>query len=334
MLAGVSAARRRRRPRSISPTAGYKTANIPIVVESPPPPIALSRCRHPLVVGLTTSADRLIQVRRNRLLSLNQAPETAYVEQEAVTREIAYARRMFADNGWPVIDVTRRSIEETAAAIIALCQRAPRRRGCETMIADPRLAERLAPRDADAAGVPFERRSRACRRGCRQGVARATCRPRDLADALAELKALKVSQREPGALVLGSATRVVALDDGTLLDKPASRERGRRASARGCRGRRHDLWSAAVIAEGGRAGVAPCRGARSCTSGRCPTASSSRISMREWPAIAGCVGCFRIEGPGVQLFDRIEGSQFTVLGLPLLPVLGYLRERGVSVMRR
>jgi regulator of PEP synthase PpsR (kinase-PPPase family) len=80
----------------------------------------LFQLKHPLIVGLTTSADRLIQVRRNRLLSLNQAPETAYVDQEAVTREVAYARRMFADNGWPVIDVTRRSIEETAAAIIAL----------------------------------------------------------------------------------------------------------------------------------------------------------------------------------------------------------------------
>ena len=76
--------------------------------------------KHPLIVGLTTSADRLIQVRRNRLLSLNQAPDTSYVQEEAVTREIAFARRMFADNGWPVIDVTRRSIEETAAAIIAL----------------------------------------------------------------------------------------------------------------------------------------------------------------------------------------------------------------------
>ena len=72
------------------------------------------------MVGLTTSADRLVQVRRNRLLSLNQTPETDYVDQEAVKREVAYARRMFADNGWPVIDVTRRSIEETAAAIISL----------------------------------------------------------------------------------------------------------------------------------------------------------------------------------------------------------------------
>ena len=76
--------------------------------------------RRPMVVGLTTAPDRLIQVRRNRLLSLNQAPETAYVDVEKVTREVQYARRMFADNGWPVIDVTRRSIEETAAAVINL----------------------------------------------------------------------------------------------------------------------------------------------------------------------------------------------------------------------
>jgi regulator of PEP synthase PpsR (kinase-PPPase family) len=99
---------------------GYKTANVPIVVESPPP-AELYALKHPLIVGLTTSADRLVQIRRNRLLSLNQQPETAYVDQDSVAREIAFARRMFADHGWPVIDVTRRSIEETAAAIIQLC---------------------------------------------------------------------------------------------------------------------------------------------------------------------------------------------------------------------
>jgi regulator of PEP synthase PpsR (kinase-PPPase family) len=118
VLAGVS--RSSKTPTSIYlANRGYKTANIPIVVESPPP-ASLFGLQRPLVVGLTTSAERLIQVRRNRLLSLNQAPETAYVDQDAVTREVAWARRMFADNDWPVIDVTRRSIEETAAAIIAL----------------------------------------------------------------------------------------------------------------------------------------------------------------------------------------------------------------------
>jgi regulator of PEP synthase PpsR (kinase-PPPase family) len=118
VLAGVS--RSSKTPTSIYlANRGYKTANIPIVVESPPP-TALFSLKHPLVVGLTTNPERLIAVRRNRLLSLNQAPETDYVDDEKVKAELAFARRMFADNGWPVIDVTRRSIEESAAAIINL----------------------------------------------------------------------------------------------------------------------------------------------------------------------------------------------------------------------
>jgi regulator of PEP synthase PpsR (kinase-PPPase family) len=118
VLAGVS--RSSKTPTSIYlANRGYKVANIPLVIESPPPRELFALTR-PLVVGLTTSPDRLIQIRRNRLLSLNQTEETAYVDQEAVAREVAFARRIFADQGWPVIDVTRRSIEETAAAIINL----------------------------------------------------------------------------------------------------------------------------------------------------------------------------------------------------------------------
>ena len=121
VLAGVS--RSSKTPTSIYlAQRGYKVANIPIVVESPPPP-ALYGLRHPLVVGLTTAPERLVQVRRNRLLTLGQAPETAYVDQDRVNAELQFARRMFADNGWPVIDVTRRSIEETAAAVLNLYTR-------------------------------------------------------------------------------------------------------------------------------------------------------------------------------------------------------------------
>jgi len=118
VLAGVS--RSSKTPTSIYlANRGYKVANIPIVIESPPP-TALFGLRHPLVVGLTTAPERLIQIRRNRLLSLSQAPDTDYVDQDKVEDELRYARRMFADNNWPVIDVTRRSIEETAAAVINL----------------------------------------------------------------------------------------------------------------------------------------------------------------------------------------------------------------------
>ena len=118
VLAGVS--RTSKTPTSIYlANRGYKTANIPIVPEAPPPPI-LFQLKHPMVIGLVTSAERLIQVRRNRLLSLNQSPDTDYVNEDKVRAEVAHARRMFADNGWPVLDVTRRSIEESAAAIINL----------------------------------------------------------------------------------------------------------------------------------------------------------------------------------------------------------------------
>jgi len=119
ILAGVS--RTSKTPTSIYlANRGYKVANIPIVPESPPPD-ALFGLRRPTVVGLTTAPERLVQVRRNRLLSLSQSPDTDYVDNDRVSNEVKYARRMFADNGWPVIDVTRRSIEETAAAVISLC---------------------------------------------------------------------------------------------------------------------------------------------------------------------------------------------------------------------
>lgn len=125
VLAGVS--RSSKTPTSIYlANRGYKVANIPIVPESPPPE-ALFGLRHPLVVGLTTAPERLVQIRRNRLLSLNEGTETSYVDGDNVKNELQYARRMFADNGWPVIDVTRRSIEESAAAVIRLVQERKRK---------------------------------------------------------------------------------------------------------------------------------------------------------------------------------------------------------------
>ncbi len=120
VLAGVS--RTSKTPTSIYlANRGYKTANIPIVPVSPPPP-QLFKLVKPLVVGLTTASERLMMVRRNRLLSLGQTADTSYVDLEQIEAETAYARRLFADHDMPVIDVTRRSIEETAAAIINLVQ--------------------------------------------------------------------------------------------------------------------------------------------------------------------------------------------------------------------
>ena len=98
---------------------GLKAANVPIILNVALPDV-LENAVKPLIVGLTTHPDRLIQVRRNRLLSINERAETEYTDHETVEAELRYARALYTRNGWPVIDVTRRSIEETAAAILNL----------------------------------------------------------------------------------------------------------------------------------------------------------------------------------------------------------------------
>jgi regulator of PEP synthase PpsR (kinase-PPPase family) len=98
---------------------GVRAANVPIVPGAELPP-QLFNLKRPIVVGLTVSPDRLIQIRRNRLLSLQEDRQSAYIESEAVREEIVRARRLFEKQKWPVIDVTRRSIEETAAGVVNL----------------------------------------------------------------------------------------------------------------------------------------------------------------------------------------------------------------------
>ncbi len=118
VLLGVS--RTSKTPTSIYlANRGYKTANVP-VVPYVPLPSGLESLRRPLIVGLIASPERIVQIRQNRLLSLNAHPQTEYVDRVAVAEEIAASRRLFAEKGWPTIDVTRRSIEETAAAILDL----------------------------------------------------------------------------------------------------------------------------------------------------------------------------------------------------------------------
>lgn len=96
---------------------GVRAANVPLVPGSEPP-ANLMTLRRAIVVGLTASPDRLVQIRRNRLLSLQEERESTYVDTDVVREETVRARRLFERQGWPVIDVTRRSVEETAAAII------------------------------------------------------------------------------------------------------------------------------------------------------------------------------------------------------------------------
>lgn len=188
------------------------------------------------------------------------------------------------------------------------------------------LASKSASRRAmlDAAGVAYESipadiDERAVEAGL-QGA-----EPEEIAEALAVAKAAAVAQHHPQTLVLGSDSLVVA--GGRRFDKPQSREEAAE-HLRFFSGKVMELHSAAALVKDGG-----CEWSH---------ASIARLQVRElsdefiahyldleWPAISHTVGAFRIEGPGVQLFEAIEGDQFTVLGMPLLPLLAALREGGV-----
>ena len=109
---------------------GVKTANVPLVPGVPVPP-RLETLSHPLVVGLTASPERIVQIRQNRILGLKAERDAdQYVDRQAVAEEITFSRKLCSRHNWPIIDVTRRSIEETAAAVMALL--ADRRRQAVT----------------------------------------------------------------------------------------------------------------------------------------------------------------------------------------------------------
>ena len=118
ILVGVS--RTSKTPTSIYlANRGIKTANIPFV-NNIPLPHELTVVRHPLIVGLVATPERIIQIRKNRLMALNAKDDSSYVDKRLVSEEIVKAKKLFESNNWPVIDVTRKSIEETAAEVMLL----------------------------------------------------------------------------------------------------------------------------------------------------------------------------------------------------------------------
>lgn len=118
VLVGVS--RTSKTPTSIYlANRGVRTANVPLV-PGIPIPHQLETLRKPLVVSLHASPERLIQVRQNRLLGLGAKGDDSYIDRQAVAEEVAYARKLSMRHNWEILDVTRRSIEETAAAVMKL----------------------------------------------------------------------------------------------------------------------------------------------------------------------------------------------------------------------
>jgi septum formation protein len=177
------------------------------------------------------------------------------------------------------------------------------------------------------ATVPFEAvRAPVDEDAAKESLAAEGLNPRSLADALAELKAMSASLRHPRDLVLG-CDQTLELDDGSRVDKVATRDEAAALLAR-MSGQQHKLHSAAVIAE---IGQPVWRHIESVTMYVRPLSDAFIAAYldQDWEQCRWCVGCYRVEGPGAQLFSRITGSLFAVQGLPLLPLLDYLRTRSI-----
>jgi len=187
------------------------------------------------------------------------------------------------------------------------------------------LASNSASRKAmlEAAGIAFEAEGAAVDERALEAEMEGA-EPAEIAQALAAAKAAALSAARPDALVLGSDSLVEV--DGRRFDKPASRDNAAE-HLRFFSGKAMTLHSAAALARGGQIVWVGSDFARL----RIRDLSEDFIAAyldAEWPAVSYCVGVFRIEGPGVQLFESIAGDQFTVLGMPLLQVLDALRGEG------
>ncbi|MDO9639208.1 MAG: nucleoside triphosphate pyrophosphatase [Pseudotabrizicola sp.] len=177
-----------------------------------------------------------------------------------------------------------------------------------------------------AAGVPFTvQPAKIDEDTIRRALQAEQARPRDIADTLAEMKARKIAEKRPECMVLG-CDQILEFQ-GEVFAKPETPDDAR-DQLRKLRGQRHKLWSAAVIYDNARPVWRFMGEARLLMRPLSDVYLNDYVD-RNWHSIRHSVGCYKLEEEGSRLFSAVEGDSFTVMGLPLLPVLGYLGDRGL-----
>jgi MAF protein len=283
---------------------GIKAANVPYVPGTPLPEI-LTSGKAPMVVGLTEDPERLVSIRRNRLRMLNQDGLAGDRRDPALDRGNRGGNHQDPGAAEPGL---RRGLALLTPQLVLASGSASRR----AMLAAAGVDVVIDPPDLD------------------EGAVKQSCRvkgfgTRKTAIVLAEAKAEAVQGRHPGRLVLAADQMLEC--DGEWFDKPVDRGSAARQIAR-LAGRAHRLVTAAVIV---RDGLLRWRTIKSASMTVRPlTAQFIETYLdRAGDRVLSSVGGYEVEGLGVQLFSQIRGDHFTILGLPLLELLAYLRTEGV-----
>ena len=317
ILLGVS--RTSKTPTSIYlANKGFKTSNIPLINEKSLPQILKDNPKITCVVGLNTEAERLVDVRKNRMKSLKETDNKKYTNIEEIKKEVDDARRTFKKYGWPSIDITRKSVEETAASIIKIYEIYSQKMIKKIILASKSKVRKnildlnniqceVAPSNIDEDII-------------KRTLDKEGATPEIISKNLAELKANKISLKFQDQIVLG-ADSVIDLD-GSIISKP--KNRGDAFDIlKLLNGKPHNLISSVCIS---------INGAMIWNYTDKATLTMKNFSENELKNYLELISdkdlyaynVYQIEGKGKSLFSIIDGDKDTIMGLPVKKIKEYL----------
>ena len=316
VLLGVS--RTSKTPTSIYlANRGYKTSNIPLVNEKSVPENMKKIKFKPCVVGLITDASRLFEIRKNRLTSLKENDNSEYINLDQIKKELESSKKIFRINNWPTIDVTRKSVEETAASIIKIYEIKKKKMSNLILASKSKVRKDILTKNninciVEPSNVDEDL--------VKESLLHEGATPEFISKNLAELKANKVSQKKSGKIVIG-ADSIIDLE-GEIISKPLNRKEALNILKK-LNGKKHYLISSVCISKNGSM-------IWNFTDKAALTMKNMLdIELKEYLAKISdedlfAYNVYQIEGEGRSLFSNIEGDEDTIMGLPVKKIKEYI----------
>ena len=314
ILLGVS--RTSKTPTSIYlANRGYKTLNIPLVLDQKIPDLLKTESRKFCIIGLVADADRLSEIRKTRANTNQNIDLKLYTNVDKIKEEVNNSKAMFKKYNWPIIDVTRRSVEETAASIIKIYEI---KKINENYISFQKWSKKRNIKknkiDCDVEPSSIDEDE------VKISMLNEDATPTLISKNLAELKANKISNKNPNKIVLG-ADSVIDLQ-GELISKPKSRQEALEILKK-LNGKKHQLISSVCISRNGSM-IWNCTDASSLTMKELNLNQIKSYLKKVDDEKLFAYGVYQIEAGGKDLFSKIEGDEDTIMGLPVKKIKEYL----------